>query len=308
MSPKREADPLSPAKMSTIRCPSRVDFLNAVAKGHPPPPTRSHPYLRKRHVLRTSSMTSYDDSDEEAIPAFLNQRILDAMDRLDECYELKAIVVWLDDLRARHDIKHCLVDNDLTNGVALLDAMRIIYPPSIDKIERQLDEAGEVAKRNLERVRHALTAFPWKGDHQDDSTITPPNFWRIEDWALSGFVLLAGVVCDQSEKFVNQMLEFDDWVQQRLSDVVARGMVTLGVDHPEDEEDDDNVSDREKLQNERRRRRRAEQQVDSLKEELDILRDRCEQLERQLKAAKSSPSFKSSSSIPSVRYRARHKA
>lgn len=257
--------------------------------------------------MRMSRVTNDgSDSDEEGVPAYLNATILDAMDRLEECAELKAIVYWLDDLRKRHDKRLRIIDKDLSNGVALLDAMYIIDGSLFDTqagrtncflaqlreedayVERDLDEHGRAASRNIQMVRHVLGRYPWREECADDATIKVPNFDEIDDWELANFVLLAAVTCERCDELVGQMLSFDEWVQQRLSDVVARGMETLGLERPAVNEEAEACGAKleNELAEERRRRRECEAQIEALTEALEGWRSTCQGLEEEVVATR----------------------
>ncbi|KAI0561794.1 hypothetical protein FGB62_71g26 [Gracilaria domingensis] len=313
--------PLSASTMAKIRCPTRLDFMNAVKcddvrELHRSRMGRRHGALRaaSRAIPKSPifsmrmSKVSNDgsDSDDEGVPAYLNAAILDAMDRLEDCTELKAIVFWLDDLRARHQHHIRITDKDLSNGVALLDAIFIIDSSLFSHaspvrssalgarrdvgvnrfVERELDEGGHAARRNMQLVRELLARYPWREECADDASIKVPNFEQIDDWSLANFVLLAAVTCEHCDELVGQMLSFDEWVQQRLSDVVARGMETLGLEAaviPERTDQSDRVSELESLLSEERQRRlECEQQIDALTDALDGWRSTCEDLEEEV--------------------------
>lgn len=308
--------------MSSIRCPTRLDFMNAVKcddvrelhrsrLGRPSSALRGAARASPRNAMfsmRMSRVTNDgSDSDEEGVPAYLNCTILDAMDRLEECAELKAIVYWLDDLRKRHHKRMRIIDKDLSNGVALLDAMYIIdstlfntqtrrancFLPQLSGedcyVERDLDEHGHAASRNIQMVRHVLGRYPWREECADDATIQVPNFEHIDEWDLANFVLLAAVTCERCDELVGQMLSFDEWVQQRLSDVVARGMETLGLERPavNDEADAGGGAKLEgELAEERRKRQECEAQIEALTEALEGWRCTCQGLEEEVVATR----------------------
>lgn len=261
--------PLSASTMSTIRCPNRVDFLKAMSSS-PQPPPRTVFRRGAYHRLRTSRVTTErppsqtpppnipDDSDDEPAPAYLNARVLDAMDQLEECPELKAVVIWMDDLRERYGCTLRITDCDLSNGVAMLDALTII-DPSISPPESTLDKAGSAARRNMVRVRAALSVYEWQ-QTAEDPVPSPPDFDKVEDAGLAGFILLAAAKSSQADQLLGDMHPFEPWVRERLSDVMAQGMRRLGCDA------------KATLHHERRRREEAEEEAAVLREEVASLR------------------------------------
>lgn len=344
---RRSTGPLSAHTMSQIRCPTRVDFLNAVSAVSPSGPSfgsgsalarsRSHPYgihnpattsptsglhitsspdrrrsRTSRIALRTSRLTDEvvescstpfaaaiceteqlgshsrnmlvypttyneddisgnvdrdrdrddesesdldgrivwsigndnivnsgegggeDDEDEECVPEYLNELVLDAMDRIGECDELKAIVEWMDLVRKEQGFRRTLTDIDLTNGIAMLQVLSIVgdeaFMGESDEaraIQIRLDQDGKVAKNNIRRLRAALQRFPWK-DGPEGNPLQPVAFDRVGTWGLAGFVLLAALTGKRCDVEVRRILNMEEWMQDRLSDVLASGLQTLG--------------------------------------------------------------------------------
>lgn len=292
---------LSEQTMSQIRCPSRVDFINAV-KGVPPstPHFGSATALARSQLrfaatvqpdspedapadlsvraplvaLRTSRLTDEsrgttsspasedtaccnasmdhphpsvnggrvsgtdagsDEDDEDGVPAYLNSLVLDAMDRIGECDELKAIVAWMDSVRSRAGLPRSITDIDLTNGVALLQTLKVVAPEAFEGAPAEdaavcmdLDEAGKVARDNMCKVCTALRRFPWR-DGPDGAALDPVPFDRVDVWSLSGYVVLAAVTGNQASAEVDRMMQMDEWVQDRLSDIVSSGLHALGA-------------------------------------------------------------------------------
>lgn len=184
--------------------------------------------------MRTLPFTT--DDDEPAVPAYLNERVLDAMDRMSECDELRAIVHWADDVRKEHKLTMCMTDIDLTNGVALLEVLHVVAREAFAgpgeraeaAVEKHLDEHGRAAADNIGNVRAALQRFPWR-DGPDGAMLNAVPFDRVDVWGLAGFVVLAAVTGATATKEVDRMLEMDEWVQDRLSDVVTSGLDALGA-------------------------------------------------------------------------------
>lgn len=304
--PRRSSGPLSARTMAKIRCPSRVDFINAVNGVPPPTPcfgsaaalarararvaamgapdspedASANPSVRAPLVaLRTSRLTDeshgterspvsadgasldgatgvdecssggsphqrdgvrrvdgdVDDDDDQGVPAYLNSLVLDAMDRIGECDELKAIVAWMDSVRSRVGYVHSITDIDLSNGVALLQTLTAVAPEAFDDappesciIRTYLDEAGNAARGNMQNVRDALRRFPWR-DGPEGTPLEPVPFERVDVWSLAGYAVLAAVTGEQSSAEVDRMLQMDDWVQDRLSDIVSSGLQALGA-------------------------------------------------------------------------------
>lgn len=257
---------LSTSNISTIRCPTRVDFLNAFS-GHERNGLRSR-RLRTSRVTGEGGLVADEDSDEEGVPAYLNSVVLDATDRLEDCQELRAIVMWLDDVRSRNGFRLRITDKVLSNGIAFLDAMYIINKGMFEEGEeyviRELDEEGNAANQNIEKLRRVLQEYPWQ-EGEEDADLTIPNFHDIDVWGLAGYVLLAAVTCEKSEDLIGLMMEYEPLIQERLSDVVARGMETLGVSSG--------------LADEKRRRIAAEDEVERLKGVVDGWRNTCKSLE-----------------------------
>lgn len=351
---------MSSRTMDRIRCPTRVDFINAVNNGLPPAtssssivsPSPQRVVRRARRtesvgstlVFRTSHLTDDDDggsgmshgddnaggrvgntggtsdtngangdgnmstttedddvnsngmrnssttvshvdandsSDDEGVPAHLNRCVLDAMDRIAECDELRAVVKWLDALRARAGFVQRLSDVDLGNGIALLQVMSVVaidtFPQRQDgspdvRIERDLDEGGIAAGNNVKVLREALTRFEWR-NAPGGQRLHGVAFDKVDIWGLAGFVALAGVTGTKAGEVVDGMLEMDEWIQERLTDVVTRGLQELGIVM-------ENRDDEDSLLGERRRRQRAEREVVRLQREVQMWRDKTERLEK----------------------------
>lgn len=278
--PLSERCPLSASALDTYRCTSKSDFADIVSsssavfphktRGSASPVRRErggHGYGYDGHDSADGDASVDDDDDDDDDDYTLNcVSVLDAIDKQQEFAELQAIGQWLDDVRMMNGYRVTTTDVDLSNGVALLDALYIIQPslfePDFDEtqgvnedpdeqtgatkdaksptyVERQLDPAGEAAARNITRLRDALTRFPWRDMDGERAPIEPIDFSSVDTWALGGYVVLAAVNCDENDEFVRQMLAYEDRVRDELDDVVTRGLQAFGLRHiptPEKEE------------------------------------------------------------------------
>lgn len=186
------------------------------------------------------------DDDEEAIAPHLGSKLLDAMDRLETTPELRAITTWLDDLRTRHNFPLRISDVDLTNGIALLDALYVVDGSVFEEVEygdgggggegivrryveRNLDEDGLAAERNVRVLREGLGRFNWRDKDDGGRVLEPLDFAKVDTWGLAGFVVLAAYLCERSEEFVEQMVGYEEWVVKSLEDVMWRGLQALGA-------------------------------------------------------------------------------
>lgn len=182
-----------------------------------------------------------DKDDEVGIAPYLGEKLLDAMDRTETTPELRAINTWLDDLRTRHNFPLRISDVDLSNGVALLDALYVIEAPVFAEVEyghgnvvqpyvrRELDKEGKAAEQNVRVLREALGRFEWRDRDDGGRRLKSIDFTRVDTWGLAGFVVLAAYVCDRADEFVRQMLAYEDWVVGSLEDVMWRGLQALGA-------------------------------------------------------------------------------
>lgn len=255
--PRRSNGPLSAAAMSTFRCPTRQDFLQTVGAAAPSrarprsksfaaPGEREKQWLQLHQQQQEEAMpnTPADDEeeDDDEVPPHLGAALLDAMDKLEETPELKAIATWLDDVRTRHNFPLRITDVDLSNGVALLDALYVVDASIFADVEyandadtprpyvlRQLDADGENASRNQHVLRQMLTKFPWRDVDDGGRALKPVDFDRVDTWALGGFVVLAAYSCERGREFATQMVGYDNWVTSALEDVMWRGLQALGA-------------------------------------------------------------------------------
>lgn len=231
-----------------------------------------------------------DEDDDEGVPQFLNELVLDAMDHISECDELKAIVEWMNLVRKEYEFHCSLTDVDLTNGVAMLQVMNSIAVEAFigeDEeayiIETRLDKGGIAARANMQRLREALQRFPWK-DGPDGAALQPIAFERVDIWGLAGFVLLAGLTGSKADVEVHRILDMEEWMQDRLSDVLASGLEALGAsglssssctqDDNTNNDDDDSTG----WFGERKRREELEELVARLKKEVEELTEERDQL------------------------------
>lgn len=141
----------------TIRCPNRVDFLKAV----------------DANLIKNTTDDDDDDDNDivDDVPAYLNTHVLDAMDRVSDSDELRAIVSWMDAVRSRHGYATSITDMDVNNGVAMLQTLSVVAPEAfiVDgsvvtdaaAVQTHLDEQGDAARENVRRVCAALRRFPW---------------------------------------------------------------------------------------------------------------------------------------------------
>lgn len=214
---RHRRSPLSERSMSRIRAPTRRDFL--------------------REVSARGDTT-------EATSALENERILDALDRLDDA-ELSAIVAWLQSLRG----KERLADKDLTNGVLLRHAMNIV-DGEVGKAREDVCE--ESFRENLGAVRDGLSRLGW---------VVGDDAWEMGRW-----VVLAGVTGERCDEIVKGMMELEKGVQDILSDVVKAVMEDAGI------------GDADLVEMERERRVRAEKEAERLREQVGALQAECERL------------------------------
>lgn len=261
-SSRRSNGPLSAAAMATFRCPTRQDFLQTVgstaaaaaskprprSKSFAAPGERDRPWSAAEHAAARPNANAEqrkeeeEDDDDDEVPPHLGAALLDAMDMLEETPELRAIATWLDDVRTRHNFPLRITDVDLSNGIALLDALYIIdetifadieYPDGADSprpyVLRQLDEEGSNAARNRQVLRRMLTVFPWRDVDDGNKVLKAIDFDRVDTWALGGFVVLAAYSCKRGREFATQMIGYDDWVTGALEDVMWRGLQALGA-------------------------------------------------------------------------------
>lgn len=229
-----------------------------------------------------------DDEDEEGVPEYLNELVLDAMDRISECDELKAIVEWMDLVRKEQGFRRTLTDIDLTNGIAMLQVLSIVGGEAFvgeseeaRAIQIRLDQDGKVAKDNIQRLRAALQRFPWK-DGPEGNPLQPIAFDRVGTWALAGFVLLAALTGRRCDVEVRRILNMEEWMQDRLSDVLASGLQTLGSTSSELQTDQDvtdcDVNEAGGWFAEREMRKDLEQQVGRLSTMVEELTEERDQL------------------------------
>lgn len=260
--------------MATFRCPTRQDFFHTIrqtkstrraksfaAVGERDVVLLDHPLCRRGRNPRhppgdarncdeneggdddgdDSEGMLEDDDGEVGIAPYLGEKLLDAMDRTETTPELRAINTWLDDLRTRHNLPLRISDVDLSNGVALLDALYVIDASVFEEVEygqsgfvqpyvlRELDKDGKSAERNLRVLREALGRFEWRDRDDGGRRLHSIEFARVDTWGLAGFVVLAAYVCNRADEFVRQMLAYEDWVVGSLEDVMWRGLQALGA-------------------------------------------------------------------------------
>lgn len=228
-----------------------------------------------------------EDEEEEGVPQYLNESVLDAMDHISECDELRAIVEWMNDVRKEHGFRRSLTDVDLTNGVAMLQVLKAVAEEAFIGegeeacvIEMELDAAGIAARDNIDQLRAALRRFPWR-DGPDGTPLRPVSFERVDVWGLAGFVLLAGLTGGKADVEVRRILDMEEWMQDRLSDVLASGLEALGVEGVTGAEVDD-VDNRDNRCGgwfaERRKREELEDQVRGLRSSMEELIEERDQL------------------------------
>lgn len=254
--PRRSNGPLSAAAMSTFRCPTRQDFLQTVgavapsrarprSKSFAAPGEREKAWQQQQQYeedAMPNTPADDDEADDDEVPPHLGAALLDAMDKLEETPELKAIATWLDDVRTRHNFPLRITDVDLSNGVALLDALYVVDAGIFADVEyandadtprpyvlRELDADGENASKNRHVLRQMLSKFPWRDVDDGGRALKPVDFDRVDTWALGGFVVLAAYSCERGREFATQMVGYDDWVTAALEDVMWRGLQALGA-------------------------------------------------------------------------------
>lgn len=229
-----------------------------------------------------------EDEDEEGVPEYLNELVLDAMDRISECDELKAIVEWMDLVRKEKGFRRTLTDIDLTNGIAMLQVLSTVAEEAFigeneecRAIELCLDQGGKVAKDNIRRLRAALQRFPWR-DGPEGAPLHPVPFERVSTWGLAGFVLLAALTGQRCDKEVRRILNMEEWMQDRLSDVLASGLQTLGSGSSTCQNDDVEKSCDDNQSGgwfaEREKRKELEAQVGRLSQLVEELTEERDQL------------------------------
>lgn len=248
--PRHSLGPLSAATLSSFRCPSRQEFLRAF--GADDGARASKPRVRARSMAATAALErgvaaeeaklqgAGEDSDE-GVAVHLGAGLLDAMDRLEETPELRAIACWLDDVRSRHNFPIHVTDADLTNGIALLDVLYVIDEKLFAEVEypdearaprpyvmRELDESGMNAERNRQVLRRMLTIYPWRDIDDGCKVLKAVDFNRVDTWGLAGFVVLAAYLSEQGKEFASQMMGYEEWVSGALEDVLCRGLELLG--------------------------------------------------------------------------------
>lgn len=222
---------LSDYVLSSIRSPNRVDFFNAVKSG----------------AIKNSAEEDKDDDDD--IPIYPNQVVMDSMDRIGECEMLSAVVSWMDGVRARDKCERRITDKDLGNGVAMLQALKAVAPEcfivngevSADAVavNTQLDEGGVARRENVHRLCEALRRFPWNDGSGEDgkflttadeegTSISPFPFEQEDVWDLCRFVVLAASTGSRASIEMCQMLEMRDLVGQ-LSDLAQCAMEDLSA-------------------------------------------------------------------------------
>lgn len=231
---------------------------------------------------------SDDDEEEEGVPEYLNELVLDAMDVISECDELKAIVEWMDLVRKEQGFRRALTDIDLTNGIAMLQVLSTVADEAFRgeseearAIELVLDQGGQAAKNNIVQLREALRRFPWK-DGPEGAPLQAVPFERVEIWGLAGFVLLAALTggrCDVEER---RILNMEKWMQDRLSDVLASGLEALGAGSSTCQNKDDYRGSEDERQGgwfaERKKRKELEEQVERLSALVEELTEERDQL------------------------------
>eukprot|EP00177_Eucheuma_denticulatum_P003983 GFKZ01007195.1.p1 GENE.GFKZ01007195.1~~GFKZ01007195.1.p1 ORF type:complete len:429 (-),score=96.80 GFKZ01007195.1:388-1674(-) len=335
--------PLSSTAMATFRCPTRQDFFQAIQKTRASRRAKSFAVgerdvslldepQRKRRVNEHRrvgqgleiDLADHEDAedDDEAIAPHLGGKLLDAMDRMEITPELRAITTWLDDLRTRHNFPLRISDVDLSNGVALLDALYVVDGSVFEEVEygdgggivrryveRNLDEDGMAAARNVRVLRQALGRFNWRDKDDGGRALESLDFAMVDTWGLAGFVVLAAYLCERSDEFVEQMVGYEEWVVKSLEDVMWRGLQALGArDRPGRDESVGGVSASEEgsslmseeesywkrraleaekmLRGERKKREEMEKMAQDLESKADAWEKACKGFERSISKMK----------------------
>lgn len=140
--------------------------------------------------------------------------------------ELFAVWSWMEAVREGRGCQRRLQDVDVRNGVALCDVLGAVAGGV--EAEREVDEGGRVARRNLRKVRDGLGQYPWV-DPGSSKPMTQESFQAVDACSLGGFILLAAVTGQNGDEFMDYVEELDAEVQGLLDDVLKRAMCELGM-------------------------------------------------------------------------------
>jgi hypothetical protein len=205
-------------------------------------------------AAHTPASARHDD-DGGFAPPHLGEAVLAAHDAFAACPELGALRVWLDDMRNARGIALAPEHVDLTNGIALLDALRLVAPEVLtcacsmptnaalsiasdsswcgicDLAERELDRSGDAGRRNIVRVCAALSRVEWRevGASGNDTIgkVTSMDFSAVDPWALGGFVLLAAVTCDDASEFVRDIQDLAEDTRRHIEALLESAVEAL---------------------------------------------------------------------------------
>ena len=220
--PVRGAAALEDSELETFKAPQYFDFTSEASA--------------RLQQYSTSSIQSDPDDilfGEQFVPGKEGISIFRAHEMLVEYPEAQGIVRWLDGLRKNAGKKLSNVDIDLTNGIALVDAMSIISKESLNgkQVKRDFVRPSSVADYNITLLREALTNFVWHDELRGENVQTPVDFSELSPWSLAGFVLAAAVNCPNKDEFIQDLMQFDVQSQELLDSTVQRAYKALGISY-----------------------------------------------------------------------------
>lgn len=276
--------PLSASAMSKFRCPSRLDFL-AQVQALPAPTPRAKSFalgqappslVDSTLVIAEKNIHDDDDDEEEGVPEQMTSSFLDAMDRVEACAELKALVMWLDQVRKRHNVLMKMTDVDLQNGVALLDVLYLVDAKWF--VELEYGQGGRVGKyverngngeKNLQVLRNVLANVEWRDSDDGGRKLGKRQFADKTAWEMGPYVLFAAYMGDRKDDMFGDLNVFDDQVVKSLEESLDNILTELL-------REDDNVYWRERV-------RKAEEREKKERQKRIDLEMKCMEMEKEMK-------------------------
>lgn len=229
--PLRGTAALQDSELETFRAPQYFDFTSEA--------TLRTQQQQRIQTTNTRSTTTSDDTliGEQFIPGAEGVNIFRAHEILVEYPEVQGIVRWLDGLRENGGMSISAIDVDLTNGIALVDAMSLISPKLLDgkKVLKDYVRPSSVAEHNIALLRGTLACFPWRDEVRDVSVSPDVDFVDLSPWSLAGYVLAAAVNCPDRERFIEDLMQFDMQTQDLLDSTVQRAYKALGICYGQDD-------------------------------------------------------------------------
>lgn len=96
-------------------------------------------------------------------------------------------------------------------------------------VERDLDEAGKVARRNVDRLREAMGRFTFHDWNNRGKCMGEATFHSVDLWQLAGYVLLIAVNGPRRQEFVSHLLQYDKETRELLEAIVQNALASFGM-------------------------------------------------------------------------------